>query len=75
MGTALRITEFHKKFGRRIQQLRKERNLSQEGLAEAIGVDRSYMGFVERGEKNPTLDKIEKLAKALKTSPKELFDF
>jgi len=65
----------HKKFGQRVKELRKNKGLTQEDLAFAIGVDRSYMGFIERGERNPTLDKIGKIAKALKVSWKELFDF
>ena len=68
-------SETHRKFGRRIQELRKDRSLSQERLAEIISVDRSYMGFVERGERNPTLEKIDKISKALKVSLKDLFDF
>ena len=68
-------SETHKKFGNRIQYLRKKHGLTQEGLADAIGVDRSYMGFVERGERNPTLDKISKIAQALKVTLPELFSF
>lgn len=67
------VSLIHKKFGKRIKQLRKKKGLSQEDLAFKIGVDRSYMGFVERGERNPTLDKIAKIAKALKVSLSELF--
>jgi len=51
----------------------KKRNLTQKDLAFAIGVDRSYMGFVERGKRNPTLSKIAKIAKVLKISLSELF--
>jgi len=58
----------HRKFGQRIKKLRREHNISQEELAFRIGVDRSYMGFIERGERNPTLDKIKKIAKALEVS-------
>ena len=47
--------------------------MTQEDLADAIGVDRSYMGFIERGQRNPTLDKITKIAKALKIKSGELF--
>ena len=65
----------HKKFGKRIQHLRKERGLTQEKLAELVDVDRSYMGFIERGERNPTLDKISKIARALNVSLPHLFDF
>lgn len=73
MGTPLNTGIVQKKFGKGIQQLRKERGLTQEDLADLVGVDRSYMGFVERGERNPTLDKIIKIAKALKITLSELF--
>lgn len=69
----MQVSVGHKKFGQQIQKLRKEKNLTQEDLAEHVGVDRSYMGFVERGERNPTLDKIIKIAKALKVTLSELF--
>ena len=64
----------HKRFGERVKRLRREKGLSQEGLADAIGVDRSYMGFIERGERNPTLDKMNKISKALNVSMKDLFE-
>lgn len=67
------ITATHKKLGIRIKELRKQLGLTQEDLAFAVGVDRSYMGFVERGEKNPTLSKLTKIAKSLKTSLSNLF--
>lgn len=63
----------HKKLGERIKILRKERGLTQEDLADLLDVDRSYMGFVERGERNPTLDKIIKISEAFKISLSELF--
>lgn len=66
------VSNAHKKFGERVKKLRKEKNLTQEDLAFEVGVDRSYMGFVERGEKNPTLSTILNIAKALKVSPKDL---
>lgn len=67
------ISATHKRLGYRINELRKKLNMTQEDLAFKVGVDRSYMGFVERGEKNPTLDKLVKLAKALQVSLSELF--
>ncbi len=57
-----------KKFGKRVRQERIKQNLSQEELAEKAGVHRTYIGMVERAEKNITLQNIEKIAKALKTS-------
>jgi len=52
-------------FGERVRELRKERGLSQEGLAHDAGLDRSYVGQIERGERNVTLDNIYRLAGAL----------
>jgi transcriptional regulator with XRE-family HTH domain len=75
MGIKLQTGALHKSFGKRIVELRKKNNLTQEELAGLINVDRSYVGFLERGEKNATLDKIGKIAKAFNVSPKELFEF
>lgn len=59
-------------FGQRVQKIRKERNLSQEKLAELAGVHRTYIGMIERAEKNITLCNIEKIAKALDVEIKVL---
>lgn len=59
-------------FGRNVQKHRKELGLSQEKLAELAGVHRTYIGMIERAEKNITLCNIEKIAKALKVEIKEL---
>ena len=67
------MQEVHKKLGKRIAGLRKERGFSQEGFAHECGFHRSYMGAVERGEKNITLAMVNKLAKTLKISLSELF--
>ena len=60
-------------FGHRIQELRKERNLSQEQLAGLAGVHRTYIGMIERAEKNITLCNIERIAKAFELNIKDLF--
>ncbi|BEG62683.1 helix-turn-helix transcriptional regulator [Coprobacter fastidiosus] len=60
-------------FGRKVQMRRKELKLSQEQLAEEAGLHRTYIGMIERAEKNVTLVNIEKIAKALKISIPELF--
>lgn len=60
-------------FGRNVQALRKERNLSQEQLADMAGVHRTYIGMIERAEKNITLCNIERIAKALEVNIKDLF--
>lgn len=60
-------------FGHRVQDLRKERNLSQEQLADLAGVHRTYIGMIERAEKNITLCNIERIVKALNMNIKDLF--
>lgn len=60
-------------FGLRIRTLRKEKGLSQEAFADLAGLDRSYVGGVERGERNISLVNIKKFADALEISAEELF--
>ena len=62
------------KFGKKIREVRTRRGLSQEALADIANVHRTYIGMVERAEKNITLLNIQKLSKALKIDIKELFD-
>lgn len=52
------------KFGRRVKELRAERNWTQQQLAEISGLHKNYIGMVERGERNPSLINIEILAKS-----------
>ena len=60
-------------FGRNVRQLRETLGLSQESLAAAAGLDRSYVGGIERGERNPSLSAIINLALALGVAPARLF--
>ncbi len=62
------------KFGKKIREVRVKKGLSQEALADIANVHRTYIGMVERAEKNITLLNIQKLSKALKIDIKELFD-
>jgi transcriptional regulator with XRE-family HTH domain len=59
--------------GFNIRKIREQKNLSQEQLANLADLHRAYMGQIERGEKNIGLKNLEKIAKALKVSIKELF--
>ncbi|HKJ22896.1 MAG TPA: helix-turn-helix transcriptional regulator [Gammaproteobacteria bacterium] len=56
-----------------IRRLRKERGWSQETLAERSGLHRTYVGDIERLERNVSVDNIEKLARAFDISVKDLF--
>ncbi len=62
-----------KKFGKRLRQLRLERDLTQEKLADKSGLDMSYIGRIERGEQNSSLSVVGDLAKGLGISVEELF--
>lgn len=61
------------KFGERIKEERLKQKLSQEQLASKAGVHRTYIGMIERAEKNITLETIEKIAKALNLSIFDIF--
>ena len=66
--------KFLKQIGIRIRELRIEANLSQEKLAFAAELDRTYIGSVERGERNISLINTNKIAKALNIKVTELLD-
>lgn len=59
-------------FGDKVRKLRKEKGLSQEELSFKADLHRTYIGMIERAEKNITLTNIEKIAKALDVQPSEL---
>lgn len=62
-------------FGLKIKQIREERGLSQEEFGYEVGLHRTYIGQIERAEKNISLSNIEKIAVELGLDVKELFDF
>lgn len=67
------MQEAKKRLGKRVAELRRKRGFSQEAFAHECGFHRSYMGAVERGEKNLTIAMIEKIAKAFGITFAELF--
>jgi transcriptional regulator with XRE-family HTH domain len=58
--------------GRNLRAFRQARNLSQEAFADVLGVHRTYMGGIERGERNLTLKSLERIAHRLGVAPLEL---
>lgn len=68
-------TELLLKFGERIKVLRKNKNWSQEKLADETGFHRTYIGMIERGERNPSLININVFAEVFEISISELLKF
>lgn len=62
-------------FGEKVRSIRKEQGISQEELSFRANLHRTYIGMIERAEKNITLINIEKIAVALDTDIKNLMDF
>lgn len=60
-------------FGRRIRELRRQRDLTQEQLAHAAGLHRTIVGFIERGEREVGVSKVWPLAAALGVAAGDLF--
>ena len=60
-------------FGAAVRHYRKGKGFSQEAFADECGIDRSYMGGVERGERNIALVNVEKIITALEIQPSEFF--
>lgn len=65
-------TRILRKFGTRVKQIRKSKNWSQEDLAKCAHLHRTYIGSIERSERNISLLNIERIAKALKVDIKDL---
>lgn len=66
-------TLYLRKLGHRIRQIREAKNWSQESLALRCGLDRTYVGGVERGERNISVLNLRRIARTLEVSPKEIF--
>lgn len=63
------MTSVKVRFGRRVREARRRKGWSQERLAEECGLHRTYVGGIERGERNPSLVNIVRLAETLGVSP------
>jgi len=68
------MPDIQKKFGDRLREIRKQKGLSQEGLAFKCGLHRTYISDIERGSRNISLKNIERIARSLGISPKALLD-
>ena len=62
-----------KSLGKRIKSIRRKKGLTQEDLAEKVGISRAYMGFIEQGRYSASLEVIEKISKVLKVRMSDLF--
>lgn len=69
------MSELRTKFGRRLRHLRRDKDLTQEQLAEAVGISVEFLSNIERGINAPSFDTLEKLAGILNTPVPELFRF
>lgn len=67
--------ETKKLIGLRVRELRRAKDMSQEAMAEKVGISSKYVSSIERGKENPTLDTFIGLAKALNVDILELFNF
>ena len=68
-------SEISIKFGNKAREIRTKKGFSQEYLAHIANVDRTYIGMIERAERNITLVSMEKIANALEVPLKDLIDF
>lgn len=75
MGKPNTHKQILEKFGQKMQKTRQSSGVTQEELAARLGMHRTYIGLIERGERNPTIRTLYKIAKALKVQASELLPF
>lgn len=68
-------SNIHQKIAENIRELRKKKQITQERLALEANLNRAYIGYIERGERKPSVDTLAKLAKVLGVKLHELFIF
>ncbi|CAN7767911.1 helix-turn-helix transcriptional regulator [Paenibacillus sp. LjRoot153] len=71
----LNTTNIRILFGKRVRAIRSSMGVSQEEFAFLCGLHRTYISDIERGTRNVSLENVERIAHALKVTPKDLFDF
>ena len=71
----LQMSTLRLRFGERIRELRALKGLTQEELAEAVGVSTDFISLIERGQRAPSFENLERLAEALGVKVAGLFDF
>lgn len=69
------MSNIQERLGQKLRRLREEKGVSQEKLSKEAGLDRTYVGKIERGKKSPSLNTVEKLGDALGVEVWELFKF
>ncbi len=69
------MTDLKKLLGKRIQNLRKSKNITQERLAELIGIEPPSLSYIETGKYYPSVETLQKIAKILEVQPWELYYF
>ena len=67
------VATVSKRIGKNIRKIREEKRITQEELAGNAGLNRAYIGYIERGERNPSTETLEKVAKALRVQLSQLF--
>jgi transcriptional regulator with XRE-family HTH domain len=69
------MVNINRRLGRRLQEVRIERGLTQEELAHRAELDYSYLNQIENGKRNPSLEAVSRIAKALGVTVKDLISF
>ena len=69
------MSDLRNQFGKKLRKIRRDRDMTQEQLAEAIGVTMAFISRMERGRHGPSFDNLQKLAEVLGVKVEELFQF
>lgn len=75
MNTKKKISQKDAKFGKYIQKIRQSKDITQEALAEKIGVSQTWIAYIETGRNKPNIKMLEKIAKVLGVKVKDLIPF